>query len=93
MGTLEGLFIAPEEEVTNMMGKYVYFGEVLGKHSEVADDMTPEAIELIPASESQIAWLIEVFESKPDPYLDVPSKSLTIMGHNPLHYLSPEEEE
>lgn len=36
MGDVEGLFIATEEEVDNFLDKRtVFFGEVLGKHSEV----------------------------------------------------------
>jgi len=34
-GELEGRFLATEEEVESIMGKEVYFGEVLGKHSNV----------------------------------------------------------
>lgn len=34
-GHLEGLFVATEDEVSSMIGEHVYFGEVLGKHSEV----------------------------------------------------------
>jgi hypothetical protein len=34
-GCLEGLFIATQEEIDNLIGSKVYFGEVLGKHSEV----------------------------------------------------------
>ncbi len=30
-----GLFVATDEEVQNIMGKEVYFGEYEGKHSEV----------------------------------------------------------
>ena len=34
-GDLDGVFIATEEEVQSLVGQEVYFGEVLGKHSEV----------------------------------------------------------
>lgn len=34
-GEVEGLFVATEEEVNGIIGKEVYFGEILGKHSEV----------------------------------------------------------
>ena len=34
-GELEGLFVADHEKLLNLDGKNIYFGEVLGKHSEV----------------------------------------------------------
>jgi hypothetical protein len=34
-GNVEGLFVSTKEEVDNLIGKNVYFGEILGKHSEV----------------------------------------------------------
>ena len=34
-GEVEGLFKATKEEVESAIGKQVYFGEILGKHSEV----------------------------------------------------------
>jgi hypothetical protein len=54
-GELDGLFVATEEEVEYAKGKHAYFGEVLGKHSEVYGtidegdiwklDVSPEAVE------------------------------------------------
>lgn len=54
-GDLEGLFVATEKEVNDAIGNEVYFGEVLGKHSEVYGtldegdvqklDISPEAVE------------------------------------------------
>jgi hypothetical protein len=35
MGSLEGIFIEDKERVKSAIGRTVYFGEVLGKHSEV----------------------------------------------------------
>lgn len=34
-GELEGLFVATEEDISHLIGKCCYFGEVLGKHSDV----------------------------------------------------------
>ena len=44
-GDLHGLFIADPKVIKDSIGKYVYFGEVLGKHSEIyghlqADELT-----------------------------------------------------
>lgn len=35
MGSLEGVFVADEEDVRAAYGRRVYFGKVLGKHSDV----------------------------------------------------------
>lgn len=58
-GSLEGLFVATEEEVNESIGAYVYFGEVLGKHSEVYGnlksrdfkklDISPESVKEVSA--------------------------------------------
>lgn len=45
-GALYGLFKATQEEVNNIIGKYVYFGEVLGKHSEVDGKISEDDISL-----------------------------------------------
>lgn len=54
-GSLDGLFVATEREIENVVGQEAYFGEVLGKHSEVYGtfeegdvsklDISPEAVE------------------------------------------------
>lgn len=35
MGKLSGIFVADEKKVESLLGREAYFGEVLGKHSEV----------------------------------------------------------
>lgn len=35
-GSVRGLFVATDDEVQKALGEYVYFGEILGKHSEVS---------------------------------------------------------
>ena len=35
MGDIAGLFVASKQDVQDAIGKEIYFGEVLGKHSEV----------------------------------------------------------
>lgn len=35
MGDLEGVFVSTDEKLQELYGKQIYFGEVLGKHSEV----------------------------------------------------------
>ena len=46
-GEVEGLFKATKEEVENAIGKEVYFGEILGKHSEVYGTLEEGEIELV----------------------------------------------
>ena len=46
-GKVEGLFKATKEEVENAIGKEVYFGEILGKHSEVYGTIEEGEIELV----------------------------------------------
>ena len=38
-GDLTGVFVADEEEIQASIGRHVYFGEVLGKHSEIYGDL------------------------------------------------------
>ena len=47
MGSLEGVFVATEEEVEEALGKNVYFGEVLGKHSEIFFDLDESMLSVI----------------------------------------------
>lgn len=42
-----GLFVATDEEVKNLIGKQVYFGEYEGKHSEVYGTIEEEEITLV----------------------------------------------
>lgn len=46
MGELEGIFIADSKEVESTIGNTVYFGEVLGKHSDIDLDIEEEHFEL-----------------------------------------------
>lgn len=46
-GEVEGLFKATKEEVENAIGKEVYFGEILGKHSEVYGVVEKGEIKLV----------------------------------------------
>lgn len=80
MGALYGLFIATETEVSEAIGKHAYFGEVLGKHSEIYGTLDEEYITKIEVSPATLAELEEKFGD-------------TISGYNPLVYISEEEDE
>lgn len=73
MGNLYGLFIADDADITKIMGEEIYFGEVLGKHSEIAG--TLERRDLTIKSDDQ--GLIERLESIFGTHLS---------GFNPLDY-------
>lgn len=60
MGRLQGIFSADYEEIASMLGKEAYFGECLGKHSEVIVNLTKEMFKEINCSsefEIEFCWL------------------------------------
>lgn len=85
MGEIEGLFIADEDEVKRSIGKQVYLGEVLGKHSEVYFDLEEE-------------MFTDYFADQPFPSQRHQGAVAlfgvgTISGINPLNYISEDPEE
>jgi hypothetical protein len=75
MGDVEGLFIADEEDVAEAIGKEVYFGEILGKHSEVYGTLDEGDLEKIDIDSETIEKLI-------------PHLGLHWSGYNPLNYMN-----
>lgn len=49
MGTLHGIFVEEKEKVETLAksGKEIYFGEVLGKHSEITGPLSEEDYTMI----------------------------------------------
>jgi hypothetical protein len=80
-GDLEGLFAATQEDVDAAIGKYVYFGEVLGKHSEIYGNLGKEDLTKLNISEDVVSILVKEIGST------------DISGYNPLNYLPEEHEE
>jgi hypothetical protein len=74
MGNLEGLFVATEYDINNIIGKHVYFGEVLGKHSEIYGDIVKDEI-------IKLDLDCETVEKVSNLLGD------TWSGFNPLHYI------
>lgn len=74
MGELTGLFIATQAEVDAAIGKELYFGEVLGKHSEIYGTLDAPEISLVSAERDKVDWLEEILGT-------------TVSGFNPLHYV------
>lgn len=74
MGDLEGLFIADEEQAKQAIGQYAYFGEVLGKYSEIEGAIEEGDISIVDVSE---ATMIELFNIMGE----------NVSGYNPLDYI------
>lgn len=77
-GELEGIFVAEASEIEEIIGKDVYFGEVLGKHSDVGGEIEEDEITLI----TDDPVVVEVFE-----------KHKLRSGINPLGYYYDQKEE
>ena len=73
-GEIEGLFIATDEKVANTIGKTVYFGEILGKHSEVIVDLEVSHFSVITADQC----VIQILQDK---------LGESCIGYNPLDFL------
>ena len=78
-GTLEGLFVATDAEVDAACKKSVYFGEALGKHSEVEIALRPEHFTRLDVDMEAAAKLTAVLGK-------------TLCGRNPLERIAEQEE-
>ena len=74
-GDVEGIFTCEKETLENSYGREVYFGEILGKHSEVSGTLKEGDITIL--SEDQD--FIEKFEQI--------MGAGTVSGYNPLEYI------
>jgi hypothetical protein len=82
MGVLSGLFICEEIDLAPFVeGKTIYFGEVLGKHSEIELDVElGYGLAIVSRDQDLIDRLLQIFHKE------------TLCGHNPLSYLKSMEE-
>jgi len=74
MGDLQGLFIAEKEKVDSLIGEEIYFGEVLGKHSEIFGPLKETDLTIKSEDQDFIAKFEEIMGTG------------TISGYNPLDY-------
>jgi predicted RNA-binding Zn-ribbon protein involved in translation (DUF1610 family) len=74
MDMLKVYFVATEDEVNNIIGKEVYFGEILGKHSEVCGTIEEGEITKIEIDSETV--------DKVAKYL-----GCVWSGYSPLHYV------
>lgn len=79
MGDLSGMFVCEKEQLEKLYGHTVYFGEVLGKHSDVELDMTEKNLSIKTDDQDFIAKFIEIMGDG------------TISGYNPLDYIDEDE--
>jgi hypothetical protein len=77
-GKVVGQFIATDEEVDTAIGSDVYFGEILGKHSEVRGTLDREDLRRVTDDEKFIRKCEEL---------------RLLVGYNPLKYIRKEDEE
>jgi len=80
MGDVEGLFVTTEEELERAYGKQVYFGEILGKHSEVYGTLDREDITLVTDDQDFITRIVDLLGTD-------------LSGYNPLDKLQESDEE
>ncbi|RXZ77940.1 hypothetical protein EBB07_28180 [Paenibacillaceae bacterium] len=74
IGEVRGVFIATQKQVSNAIGKYIRFGEVLGKYSEVGGILHEDCLERISVSSGAIEEISSHLGS-------------TWSGYNPLSYV------
>ena len=72
-GNLVGTFATSEKVLNSLIGKEIYFGECLGKHSDVSSTMEENMFEVLCKDQDFIASAQE--------YGLIPS------GYNPIDYL------
>lgn len=84
-GKLESLFIADSSDVKDAIGQEVYFGEVLGKYSEVYGELEEKDFTEISTNPDLIATLEALHPHfNYQAHLD----TMTLSGYNPLYYIS-----
>jgi len=75
MGEVDGIFVTTKDAITGLIGKEVYFGEILGKHSEVVGRVNEGDITILSEDQDFIAKFVDILGDG------------TISGYNPLDYL------
>ena len=80
MGDVEGIFVTTKEELERSYGKSVYFGEILGKHSEVYGTLDRKDITVESEDEVFIDQLVLILGTH-------------IGGYNPLSHINSDEDE
>jgi hypothetical protein len=79
MGSLDGLFITRPEVLELLYGAKCYFGEVLGKHSDIWADLKPEHF--------TVHGVDSLIQLNPLTTAATEGDWHTITGYNPLDYI------
>lgn len=74
-GSVDSLFITTGEELHSIIGKHIYFGEVLGKHSDISGTLEESDFTVVTEDQDFLHKLENIIGSS------------TISGHNPFHYM------
>ena len=77
MGDVSSVFAASKSRVAEVMGKTIYFGEILGKHSEIYGPLDPIDITLVTDDPVVVDLFIE---------------HKLECGYNPLRYVQEENQ-
>jgi len=72
MGDIESVFTEDDAVVSKCIGKEVYFGEILGKHSNISVELEESQFEVL--SDDPIV-------------IDIIEKYIGETGHNPIGYI------
>lgn len=75
MGEVEGVFIEDDAVIKDVIGKEVYFGEILGKHSDIFGTLKESALTIMSSDPDFIAEMENVFGGS------------HISGYSPLDYI------
>ena len=76
--TISGMFISTEEEVADLYGKEIYFGNILGPESEIAVEMDSDFFLKLEVTDSVITELEQ-------------NCGASVVGYNPFDYVSMSE--
>lgn len=78
MGVLEGVFVTTQETLNLIKGKYIVYGEVLGRHSEIFSDESFCHCEVVAITNDECYVIERLFHN--EWYYDC----LTLSGINPV---------
>lgn len=92
-GCVEGVFITRTKYVDKAIGKNVYFGEILGKHSDVYGTLDKGDLTLKTDDQDFIQTYLRIVNGFKRPVGNTDFINYTISGYNPLVAISEEEDE